>query len=104
EFTTDALLCRPDPHGEATPFPLRDALGFPQETGRLHGYVFAWNPLPWDQWVAFWEADRDGRDRPRLPGVEKWLVNVHGEDRHFVSQLDAHATRAWSHAAEDHQG
>ena len=88
EFTSDALLARRDLHSEATVFPLRDALGFPQVFGRLHGMVFARNPLPWDDWVKFWEADRDGEARPPLPGVGGWLVNRSTSASHHVSHLD----------------
>src|SRR5205823_1028856 len=62
-----------DVHGEPTLYPLRRGASR-EETEQLGNLIFVRTLIEWDQWVACWQSDHEGRGHPGLPGMSERVL------------------------------
>jgi hypothetical protein len=63
-----------DVHGDPVSYPLRRRPNDPEQAELLHRLVFSRTPIEWEQWVACWQSDQEGRGHPGLPGMSERVL------------------------------
>jgi hypothetical protein len=80
-LTADGLQVWWDIHGEPVDYPLRERIDHPERGELVRKLVFARTPVTWDEWVACWQADQEGKGHPGLPGVGELVLPPSCADR-----------------------
>jgi hypothetical protein len=73
EFGREVILVRNELHRPPREYRLDDTT--PGRHAVLRPLVFQWRPILWEQWVACWKADEQGRGNPGLPGVSESILS-----------------------------
>jgi hypothetical protein len=60
--------------GEPSFYPLRSRGEGPERDELKQRLLFSRLPITWEQWVACWQSDQEGRGHPGLPGVSELVL------------------------------
>jgi hypothetical protein len=76
QVSYEGLQVWTDPHSEPRYYPLRESQDDPRSAEEVKHLVFGRVPIPWQQWVEWWEKDQDGKGQPGLPALSESLIRL----------------------------
>jgi hypothetical protein len=73
-LTPEGLQVWWETHGEPESYPLRRRPQDPEQAALLDRLVFSRLSITWEQWLASWDSDQQGKGHPGLPGMTELVL------------------------------